>query len=105
MNKSIDSPKYNDIPKYNDDVKPKLIPKDQLNVISQFFINNPNGKYNKYEMEAKFGTRGIKPITKIDYDNVVRKIKRQGQAETYTERDIPACLLKSSKAVAQGRAR
>ena len=71
MNKPIDSPQ-------NNDDKPKLIPKDQLNVISQFFINNPNGKYNEYEMEAKFGTRGIKPITKIDYDNVVKKIKASG---------------------------
>ena len=72
MNKSIDSPKY------NDEAKPKVIPKQQLNVISQFFINTPNGKYNNYEMEAKFGTRGIKPITKIDYDNVVKKIKASG---------------------------
>ena len=53
-------------------------PKDQLNIISQFILNNENGKYNEYEMEAKFGTRGVRPITKIDYDNVVKKLKSLG---------------------------
>ena len=60
------------------DDKPRLPPKDQLNVISRFFINNANGRYNWYEMEAKFGTRGIKHITKMDYDNVVKKLKSLG---------------------------
>ena len=58
--------------------KPKLPPKDQLNVISRFFINNAKGTFNAYEMEAKFGTRGIKHITKLDYDNVVKKLKSLG---------------------------
>jgi hypothetical protein len=53
-------------------------PKEQLDVISQFFLNNANGKYNEYEMEAKFGTRGVKPLSKLDYDNVVRKLKSLG---------------------------
>ena len=55
--------------------KPKLPPKEQLNILSQFYLNSITGKYNEYELEAKFGTRGIKPITKIDYDNVVKKLK------------------------------
>jgi hypothetical protein len=58
--------------------KAEINPKEQLNVISQFLLNNPNSKYNQYEMEAKFGTRGIKPITKLDYDNVVKKLKSLG---------------------------
>jgi len=58
--------------------QPMLPPKDALKIISSFFLNNPDGKYNKFEMEAKFGTRGIKPITKLDYDNVVKKIKSLG---------------------------
>jgi len=59
--------------------EPKLAPKEQLNIISRFFINNnPPNKYNQYEMEAKFGTRGIKPLTKMDYDNVVKKLKSLG---------------------------
>lgn len=60
------------------DDKPKLPPNEQLNVICQYYINNPNGRYNNYEVESKFGTRGIKPITKIDYDNVVKKLKSLG---------------------------
>jgi hypothetical protein len=58
--------------------KPDVNPKEQLNIISQFLLNNPNSKYNQYEMEAKFGTRGIKPITKLDYDYVVKKLKSLG---------------------------
>ena len=58
--------------------QPALPPKDQLNVISNFFLNTPNAKYSQFEMEAKFGTRGIKPITKLDYDNVVKKLKSLG---------------------------
>ena len=58
--------------------KPKLPPKEQLNILSQFYLNSITGKYNEYELEAKFGTRGIKPITKIDYDNVVKKLKSLG---------------------------
>jgi hypothetical protein len=60
------------------DDKPKLPPKNQLNVISKFYLNSPNDRYSEYEMEAKFGTRGIKPITKLDYDNVVKKLKSLG---------------------------
>lgn len=65
--------------RFKDD-KPKLPPKEQLNIISQFFLNIPNGRNNVYEMEAKFGTRGIKHITKLDYDNVVKKLKSLGFA-------------------------
>lgn len=54
---------------------PKIPPKPQLNVISQFYLNAPNNNNSEYEMEAKFGTRGIKPIQKMDYDNVVKKLK------------------------------
>ena len=60
------------------DDRPKLPPKPQLNIISKFFLDNLNGKYNDYELEDKFGTRGIKPITKLDYDNVVKKLKSLG---------------------------
>jgi hypothetical protein len=66
------------------DDKPKLDPKIQLNTISNFFFNsaklNYHNKFNEYEMEAKFGTKGIKQITKLDYDNVVKKLKSLGYA-------------------------
>jgi hypothetical protein len=67
--------KMKSTPKIN---QAKLSPKEQLNVISQLFLNRSDSKYSKYEMEAKFGTRGIKPITKLDYDNVVKKLKSLG---------------------------
>ena len=72
------APKTRGKPFRGKDDKPKLPPKNQLNVISQFYLNTPNEKYSEYEMEAKFGTRGIKPITKLDYDNVVKKLKSLG---------------------------
>ena len=46
------------------DDKPKLDPKIQLNKISKFYLDSPSDKYNTYEMEAKFGTKGIKQITR-----------------------------------------
>ena len=54
-------------------------PKEQLHLLSTLFINNnTTSAYSEYELEAKFGTRGIKQITKLDYDNVVKKLKSTG---------------------------
>ena len=65
--------------------KPKVDPKIQLDKLSLTLLNSENLKYSKYEMEAKFGTRGIKPITKQDYDNVVKKLLSSGfTAPNYT---------------------
>lgn len=49
-------------------------PKQQLLHISKLLLESRPGQYNQYEMEVKFGTRGIRPITKMDYDNVVKKL-------------------------------
>ena len=35
-------------------------------------------KYTDLEMEAKFGTKGFRRISKIDFDNVVKKLKSSG---------------------------
>lgn len=40
---------------------------------------------NIYELEARFGTKGIKHITKIDYDNVIKKLVSLGFAQYDTE--------------------
>jgi len=53
----------------------KISPRQQLLFISKQLLDSSPGKYNDYEMEVKFGTRGIKHLTKIDYDNVVKKLK------------------------------
>jgi hypothetical protein len=57
-------------------------PQDQLNKISLAFLNSQKTKYGEIEMEAKFGTKGIKPITKMDYDNVVKKLRAHGWNST-----------------------
>jgi hypothetical protein len=71
----------------NNTIKPtfknyeKESPQIQLNkMVKLFYNNNPYSKTNimNHELEVKFSTRGIKPLTKIDYDNVIRKIKSLG---------------------------
>jgi len=61
--------------------KPKESSQVQLdNLVKLFWGNNPyvrDVKKNN-ELEVRFGTRGIKPLTKIDYDNVIRKLKSLG---------------------------
>jgi hypothetical protein len=49
-------------------------PEPQLLRISQLLLESVPGNYSDVELEVKFGTRGIKPITKLDYDNVVKKL-------------------------------
>ena len=49
-------------------------------LVKVYWGNNPffkNVKKNE-ELEVKFGTRGIKPLTKNDYDNVISKLKSLG---------------------------
>lgn len=53
-------------------------PKIQIVKIADLFLKSEPAKYSEVEMEAKFGTRGIKRITKIDYDNVIKKIYSLG---------------------------
>ena len=61
-----------------EDYKPPQELLDKL--VNTFWVNNPYIKDFKKsnELEVRFGTRGIKPLTKIDYDNVICKIKSLG---------------------------
>lgn len=43
---------------------------------SNLYMNTFHKKFN--ELEVRFGTKGIKPITKSDYDNVVQQLKSFG---------------------------
>ena len=63
---------------YNDENK--VNPSIQLDkLVNTFWKNDPFVRSNIYhELEVRFGTRGIKPITKIDYDNVICKLKSFG---------------------------
>ena len=53
-------------------------PQEQLYLISEKILTLTPSQNSVYEMEAKFGTKGIKQITKIDYDNVIKKLKSLG---------------------------
>jgi len=56
---------------------PQILLKTMLQV---FYDSNPFAKTNRVnpEVEVKFGTRGIKYLTRIDYDNVIKKLKSSG---------------------------
>jgi mRNA (guanine-N7-)-methyltransferase len=49
-------------------------------LVQTYFNENPyvRNLRKSNELEVKFGTRGVKPLTKIDYDNVIKKIKSLG---------------------------
>ena len=53
---------------------------EQLETMMQVYLDNIlNRKDNEsLELESKFGTRGIKIITRIDYDNVIQKLLSVG---------------------------
>jgi hypothetical protein len=59
-------------------------PKVLLDKISLAFLNSNTSQYSEIEMEAKFGTRGIKYLTKMDYDNVIKKLKSLKWDANYT---------------------
>jgi hypothetical protein len=65
------------------EMRSNVSPQQQLDTISLAFINTNASKYGEIEMEAKFGTRGIRPLTKMDYDNVVKKIRASGWFTPY----------------------
>ena len=49
-------------------------------LVKKFYDSNPyvNTKQVVQELEVKFGTKGIKQITRNDYDNVIKKLKSFG---------------------------
>jgi hypothetical protein len=53
--------------------------KDFANLIKLYYQSSPFSHSNKnHELEVRFGTRGIKPLNKNDYDNVIKKLKSLG---------------------------
>jgi hypothetical protein len=53
--------------------------KDFANLIKVYYQSNPFSHSNKnHELEVRFGTRGIKPLNKNDYDSVIKKLKSLG---------------------------
>ena len=53
--------------------------KDMFNIMTQKYLDNVLNKQDGLsELEVKFGTKGIKQITKDDFDNVIRKLISSG---------------------------
>jgi hypothetical protein len=54
------------------------------NLVQKFYDSNPyvNTKQINQELEVKFGTKGIKHLTRNDYDNVIKKLKSFGFTTT-----------------------
>jgi hypothetical protein len=53
--------------------------KDFANLIKLYYQSTPFSYSNKsHELEVRFGTRGIKPLNKNDYDSVIKKLKSCG---------------------------
>ena len=54
-------------------------PKEMFNIMTQKYLDNIFKKEDGVsELEVKFGTRGVKEITKDDFDNVVKKLLSSG---------------------------
>jgi len=58
--------------------RPPANPKMQIITISQLLLTSAPTNYSDVEMEVKFGTRGVRRITKTDYDNVIKKMNSMG---------------------------
>ena len=62
-------------------VNTKVTPQEKFdNLIKQFYNTHPysfDATLN-HELEVKFGTKGIKPLLRNDYDNVIKKLKSSG---------------------------
>ena len=65
--------------------KPPANPKTQINTISRLLLTSAPTQYSDVEMEVKFGTRGIRRLTKTDYDNVIKKLYSMGFYTTNPE--------------------
>jgi len=56
-------------------------------LVNHFYKSSPFVKDAtiNHELEVKFGTKGVKPFTKLDYDSVIRKLKSLGFTCNYEE--------------------
>jgi len=64
-------------PNPNTNINPN--PKEMFNIMTQKYLDNILKKDDGVsELEVKFGTRGVKEITKDDFDNVIKKLISSG---------------------------
>ena len=70
---------------------PELNSQQQFdNIVNKYLENVARLSDGVPEFEIRFGTRGIRPISKIDFDNVIQKLKSSGFELT----DVNAYTLK-----------
>ena len=62
----------------SDNTKQNIRPKEQLSLICKTFLSKIDYDGADPEVEVRFGTKGIKPLTKTDYDNVIKKLQSLG---------------------------
>jgi hypothetical protein len=69
-----------EVPKEKKDMNEKETSQTKFNnLVKLFYSMNPHySTGTNHELEVKFGTRGIKPLTRNDYDNVIKKLKSLG---------------------------
>ena len=64
-----------------EDKRSRKSPQERFDqIVNLFYETNPysfNYSLN-HELEVKFGTKGTKQLTRIDYDNVIKKLKSSG---------------------------
>jgi hypothetical protein len=74
--------KYDEEKEIEENVEVKKgTPQERIdNLIKSFYSVNPfiNADGTNHELEVRFGTKGIKPLTRNDYDNVIKKLKSFG---------------------------
>jgi len=63
--------------------KPNEPPQKAMETVVKHYVENVNvydkrKKFTSHELEVRFGTKGIRPLTKIDYDNVISKLRSLG---------------------------
>ena len=64
-----------------EDKKTRKSPQERFDDLIKIFYNTNPYSYNpsmNHELEVKFGTKGIKQLTRNDYDNVIKKLKSSG---------------------------
>ncbi len=62
-------------------IKDKKTPQERFNDLVKIYYSTNPFSYSaslNHELEVKFGTKGIKTLTRNDYDNVIRKLKSSG---------------------------
>ena len=64
--------------KSKDKEKERPNPRDQLKLICAHFMTTTPARNTVPEIEVRFGTKGFQHLTKIDYDNIIKKLKSIG---------------------------